>query len=240
MTRRGQRARRRARSVSGSRAAAAVRAPASRAVSTSSGVGSNGSTACATSARLARVLVVDAAAHEHDRVDAQRALVLRQRLAEDEDLDRALEVVERREHHRGRPSSCGSSWPAVMMPPAVTQSPSLRSARSASGQSTCSAQRLAHLLERVRGDEEADRLLLDGQQLGLVELLGRDRRVLRRGERRRRAALGAPASARRGRRSSPGRSAASCWVFWPGALGLLEHARACPCATRRWSRTRRT
>src|SRR6185503_2818158 len=47
-------------------------------------------------------------------------------------------------------------------------------------------QRLPHLLERVRGDEQADRLLLDGQQLGLLELLGGDRRVLRLGERGRR------------------------------------------------------
>ena len=32
------------------------------------------------------------------------------------------------------------------------------------------AQRLAHLLQRMRGDEQADRLLLDRQQLGLLEL----------------------------------------------------------------------
>ena len=100
------------------------------------------------------------------------------------------------------------------------------------------AQRLAHLLERVRGDEQADRLLLDGQQLGLVELLGRDRRV-------RGAANGGPRRRRRRRvvAEVEDRALADLRVLLgllPGALRLLEHRRACPCASRRSSRTRRT
>ena len=46
------------------------------------------------------------------------------------------------------------------------------------------AQGLADALERVIGDEQADRLLLAGQQLRALELVDRDRRVRRRGERR--------------------------------------------------------
>ena len=70
-----------------------------------------------------------------------------------------------------------------MIPPTVTHSPSRRSASCASGQSTLSSHRLAHGLERVRGDEQADRLLLDREQLGLLELLAGIGGWLGRGER---------------------------------------------------------
>src|SRR5206468_2457523 len=85
------------------------------------------------------------------------------------------------------------------------------------------AQRLAHLLERVRGDEEADGLLLDGQQLGLLELTGRDRWVLRRGER----ARGAGGGGGLGRIEIEDRSLPDLGVelgLLPGGLRLLEDA----------------
>ena len=158
------------------------------------------------SARPCRVLVVDAAAHEHDRVDRRarprtpRAPCRRRASRPSPRGRRAWRTSS------GRPSSCGSSSPAVMMPPTVTQSPSRCSASSRERAVDRRAQRLAHLLERVRGDEQADRLLLDREQLGLVELLGRDRRVAGAAN----AAAAAPPPSpphRRGRRSSPGRSA---------------------------------
>ena len=164
-------------------------------------------------ARLVGVLVVDAAAHEDDRVDAQRALVLGERLAEDEDLDRALEVVERREHHRvalARADLLGrGDDPAGGDPVAV-----LALASSASGQSTSarSASRTS-----LSGCAEMNRPIdsfSTRQQLGLVELLGRDRRVARRGERR------AARRRRRRRRASP-RSKIEPWPISRVLLGLL-------------------
>ena len=110
-----------------------------------------------------------------------------------------------------------------MIPPTVTHSPSRRSASSASEQSTRARSALADRLERVRGDEQADRLLLDRQQLALVELLRRDRRVRRartRDARRRRLARRAVAARSK---IEPWPICASCWACWPGALRLLEH-----------------
>ena len=70
-------------------------------------------------------------------------------------------------------------------------------------------QRRPDVLERVGRDEQSERLLLGGQQLGAVELLARDRRVAGAGE----DVAAAPWTRRprhrrgrsRGRRSSPGR-----------------------------------
>src|SRR3954452_11959812 len=126
--------------------------------------------------RGALVAVIDAPAHEHDLVDAQRALVLGQRLAEDLDLDRALEVVEGGEHHRVallRTDLLGLGDDAPGRDPVAVLVVGQRGQRGVDG---C-PQRLAHLLERVRGDEEPDGLLLDGQQLRLLELLGRNRLI---------------------------------------------------------------
>ena len=50
--------------------------------------------------RLAALLVVEAAAHDHALVHRDVRLVRRVRGVEDQHLDLALEVVERREHHR--------------------------------------------------------------------------------------------------------------------------------------------
>ena len=61
-------------------------------------------------ARLVGVLVIDPAAHEHDRVDAERTLVLGQRLAEDEDLDRIPRGRRASRTSSGRRCACGSSW----------------------------------------------------------------------------------------------------------------------------------
>src|SRR3954466_6836292 len=126
--------------------------------------------------RGALVAVIDAPAHEDDLVDAERALVLGQRLAEDQDLDRALEVVEGGEHHRVallRADLLGLGDDAPGRDPVAVLVVGQRGQRGVDG---C-PQRLAHLLERVRGDEEPDGLLLDGQQLRLLELLGRNRRI---------------------------------------------------------------
>ena len=91
------------------------------------------------------------------RSGSATALVLGQRLAEDQDLDRALEIVEGGEHHRiallgadllGLGDDPGRDPVAVL---AVGE----RGQRGIDG----GAQRLAHLLQRVRGDEEPDRLL---------------------------------------------------------------------------------
>src|SRR4029079_15662157 len=49
--------------------------------------------------RRALVALVDAPAHEHHLVDPEVAAVLLERLAEDEHLDRALEVVEGSDTH---------------------------------------------------------------------------------------------------------------------------------------------
>ena len=145
------------------------RAAASRAASTSSTRGPEGVDGLRDE-RRALVAVVDAPAHEDDLVDAERALVLGERLAEDQDLDRSLEVVEGGEHHRVallRADLLGLGDDAPGRDPVAVLAVGQRRERGVDG----GAQRLAHLLERVRGDEEPDGLLLDGQQLGLLELL---------------------------------------------------------------------
>ena len=98
-------------------------------------------------------------------------------------------------------------------------------------------QRLAHALERVLGDEEADRLLLDRQQLRALELLvgiGGCDGAANGGVGRAVAAEAAEVE---------DRALADLRVLLrllAGGLRGLEHRRACPCASRRSSRTRRT
>ncbi len=117
---------------------------------------------------------------------------------EDEHLDLALEVVERGEHHRvalaradalalGDHAADGHPLAVLLVAQLGERAVDLR------------AQRVAHLLERVAGEEQAERLLLP-----LVELL-----ALVRQRRHRQVVVGRPRRRRRrrGRRSSPGRAA---------------------------------
>ena len=64
------------------------------------------------------------------------------------------------------------------MPPTVTNSPSRRRSISVSAQSVLRRELGAHALERMLGDVEAERLLLEPQQLALVELGRGERRML--------------------------------------------------------------
>ena len=183
--------------------------------------------------------------------------MLGQGLAEHEHLDGAAEIVECGEHHR----IAGASADALGLDddPADGHPVLVAAVRERRQLAVCArAQSLAQRLERVRGHEQPDRLLLDGEQLRLLELLDRDRRVGRTSERRARAA-GAPRSRppnpsitspphpARVARSAPGqvedRALADLGVLLSllaRGLGLLEHARACPCDSLRWSRARRT
>ena len=81
-------------------------------------------------------------------------------------------------------------------------------------QSTRRAERVADLVERVGGEEGAERLLLQAQQLALVELLEADRRV-----------LGAGAGARLGPGPPPPRSKIEPWPELRVLLGLLARGR---------------
>ncbi len=67
---------------------------------------------------------------------------------------------------------------SVTMPPTVTQEPSGLLREVGERAVDPGAQRLAHFGERVRGEVGAERLLLHRQQLGALELGGRDRRAV--------------------------------------------------------------
>ena len=124
-----------------------------------------------------------------------------------------------------------------MMPPAVTHSPSRLPAQLRERAVDRRPQRLAHLLERVRGDEQADRLLLDREQLGLVELLAGDRRVGRRRERGR--AAPPPSSPIARSKIEPWPICASSWAFCPAPCACSSTL-SMPLRESRSSRTRRT
>ncbi len=186
------------------------------------------------------VLVVDPAADEHDRVGGQLLAGGAQHVAEHEQLDRGLEVVERGEHHRiallGPDRLVLGDHPADGHPVSVAPAGQLRQRAFHPG-----VERRPDLLERMGRDEQPDRLLLGGQQLGPVEL---DRPGSVRGWGSRTpppplvAALGR-AGRTRDRRSIPARSARPAGPSAPRP----EPARAssaCPCASRPSSRTRRT
>ena len=103
--------------------------------------------------------------------------------------------------------------PAVMMPPTVTQSPSLRSASSASGPSTLASSASRTSLSGCTERKSPIASFSMAEQLGLLELLGR-------GSAGATAANAAAAPLRsvihrRGRRSSPGRSRRRAGAFWP-------------------------
>ena len=190
------------------------RAAASRAASTSSTVGRNGSTVCA----MSEVPLSPWSTRPRTSTTSSTPSApsySASALPKIEHLDRALEVVEGGEHHRVAllgADLLGLGDDAPGRDPVAVLAVGQRGQRRVDG----GAQRLAHLLERVRGDEEPDGLLLDGQQLGLLELLGRDRRVLRRHEGRGGARVAARRG-RRGRRSSPGRSGRRAGPAGPAA-----------------------
>ena len=174
------------------------------------------------------------------RLRARLARQLLERLGEDDELDRAVEVVERGEHHRVAllgPQALGlADDPADRHPVAVAA----RRRAPPSVQSVAAASAGRERLQRMRGDEQPDRLLLGREQLGAIELRGGDRRVARR---RRRPRCRPPAAAAvdrsRGRRSRPGRSARPAGPS--GRPPAPAPARsACPCGWRRSIRTRRT
>ncbi len=121
--------------------------------------------------------MVDPALDHEDPVgDAQLA---RQRVGrvEDDDLAAAGGIVERQEDHRlaplGRQLLDRRDDPAHGHDLAVA--PALELGEDAIG---LPAQLLAHRLQRVLGDVEAERLLLELQQLGLLVLARRDHRVV--------------------------------------------------------------
>ena len=124
---------------------------------------------------------------------------------------------------------------SVTMPPTVTQEPSCLSARLRERAVHPGAQRILDLRERVRGEEGAERLLLEPQQLALVELLGRG------------SARGAGRDGARAPRRPPPRSKIEPWPEPRVLLGLLAEGRRrrqrlqhAPAGTRRSSRRRRT
>ena len=168
----------------------------------------------------------------------ERPLGAGQRLLEDDDLDLALEVVDAWRTSSSSRRACGSSSPRR---PCRRSSPTRRPCgprRSAQRAVDLRAQRLAHRLERVLGDEQADDSFSSASSsrrsnssIGIGGCDGaRERRLAPPAGRRR---------SRRGRRSSPGRSARPAGPS--GRRPARPRApRACPCASRRWSRRRRT
>ena len=123
-----------------------------------------------------RVLVIDLALDQHDRVLLDGAAGLLERVGEDHELDRAVEVLERREHHR---VALLCAQPLDLADHAADRHALavLALAHGTEVDVGLGRHRDAQLLQRMRGDVEADRLLLHRQQLVLLELAGRDRRV---------------------------------------------------------------
>ena len=121
--------------------------------------------------------MVHAAAHDHDAVEVDLLRVRGVRRVEDEHLHLRLEVVERREQHRlallrADPLGLGDH-PADRHPLAVALAHQVCE-RAIDAR----AERRAHLLQRVRRQEEPERLLLHRVQvLALVREVGH-RRVL--------------------------------------------------------------
>ena len=190
-------------------------------------------------ARLVAILVVDAAADEHDRVGGERLAGGRQRVAEHEQLDRALEVVERREHHRvallgpdllGLADHAADQHPvAVALVGEVAPAGSRRGRRSAA---LTSLSGWAEMNSPIDSFSAASSSARSNSSRGSGRGSGsRSRRRRRRSRRRRRRS--------RGRRSSPARSA------HPAAPsgrppGPARAPSASPCGWRRSTRTRRT
>src|SRR5436190_7885047 len=127
--------------------------------------------------RLPLLLVVDAALDDQDAVRRAQLARLRVDGVEDDDLAAAGDVVEPHEHHRlallGRQVLERRDDAADGDDLAVAAALDVR--ERAVG---FAAELVADRVQRVLGDVEAERLLLQPQQLRLLELLGSDRRVL--------------------------------------------------------------
>ena len=156
---------------------------------------------------------------------------------EDEHLDLALEVVERREHHRGRRCLVRIFFASVIDaadgdPGAVLLA--RRARRASSRPAARSASRTS--LERVR-------------RRGRCRASPSPSPAARAGRTRRRGSAGAggagdgaappPPSPSPRSKIEPWPIWASSWAFWPAACAAAA-PRACPCAWRRSSRARRT
>ena len=113
----------------------------------------------------------------------------------------------------------------MTIPPTVTQAPSGLLAELGEGAVDPGAQRVADFGQRVRGEVGAERLLLQRQQLGAVELGGRDRRAVV-GLGRRPAPR--PSSPSPKSKIEPWPSWASSWAFWP-ADWAAGSASSIPC-----------
>ena len=189
-------------------------------------------------AGLALVLLVDAAADDDDVVLAQRA----PRRTRASSRRRTTSTLPSRSSMVANiivePERVRIFFAADTMPPIFTHSPSLRPGRSAHEQSTLAAQRLAHRLERVLGDEQPDGLLLQR----------------RAASRRSYSSIGMGGCDGRANAGSPPHGLAEAGEVEDRGLadlrvqlGLLARRparppapRACPCGSRRWSRRRRT
>ncbi len=162
--------------------------------------------------RLARLLVVDRPLTIRIRSATQSSRAACVRRVEDDDLGGAGRVVEREEDHRL--AALRRHLLDVRDDPANRDlSPSRRRSSSASVASVLRRNCSRTPCERVFRDVEPERFLLEPQQLGLLELAGRDQRVVPRARPRRRrppcrrTASSAP-SAGPARASAPSRSPA--------------------------------
>ncbi len=150
--------------------------------------------------RLPLVAAVDAALDDEDGVLVQVLAARGVGGAEDDDLDLVHRVVEAHEGHRLAPLATTSDRDGGHDPAdRDDRRPRAGSARSRERHVDAAAQLVAHLRQRMAGQVQAERLLLEGQQLAALELRPDQRRVVARRGRR----LGR----RRGRRSTPGRAA---------------------------------
>ena len=142
----------------------------SPAAAISSGVGSNGSISCTTSFVSPRSLWSTRPRTITRLSTRDLRLVGRVGGVEDQHLDLALEVVERREHHR----LAGLGADALRLrDQAADRHPRAVGLGRELGQRAvhARAQQVAHVGERMAGEEDAERLLLHRKQLDAVELV---------------------------------------------------------------------
>ena len=174
---------------------------------------------------LAAVLVVDPAAHDHALVDADLRLVRRVGGVEDQHLDLALEVVERREHHRlaglrADPLGLGDQ-PADRHPGAVRLRAELGAASSRRARAARRRTSASGWLERKMPSVSFS----SREQLDALELLGRHRRVVGRA-----SPAGRAAGASSRSKIEPWPGARPPAPSAPAACACGEHRRASPCA----------